>query len=33
LFLIGFGVLLANFPGAEMGIVAVENIEFGDNRY
>lgn len=30
---IGFGVLLANFPGAEMGIVAAENIDLGDGRY
>ena len=30
---IGFGVLLANFPGAEMGIVDAANIELGDGRY
>ena len=30
---IGFGVLLANFPGAEMGIVDPELIEVGDGRY
>ena len=30
---IGFGVLLANFPGAEMGIVDASNIELGDGRY
>ena len=30
---IGFGVLLANFPGAEMGIVNPELIEVGDGRY
>src|SRR5690554_4143466 len=30
---IGFGVLLANFPGAEMGIVDAANIELGNGRY
>ncbi|MBW6535976.1 MAG: sodium ion-translocating decarboxylase subunit beta [Mariniphaga sp.] len=30
---IGFGVLVANFPGAEMGIVDASNIELGDGRY
>jgi sodium ion-translocating decarboxylase beta subunit len=30
---IGFGVLLANFPGAEMGIVDASNIDLGDGRY
>ncbi len=30
---IGFGVLVANFPGAEMGIVDSANIELGDGRY
>ena len=30
---IGFGVLLANFPGAEMGIVDAAYIELGDGRY
>ncbi|MBN2164771.1 MAG: sodium ion-translocating decarboxylase subunit beta [Marinilabiliaceae bacterium] len=30
---IGFGVLLANFPGADMGIVAAENIELPDGHY
>ncbi|MCG8696494.1 MAG: sodium ion-translocating decarboxylase subunit beta, partial [Bacteroidales bacterium] len=30
---IGFGVLVANFPGAEMGVVAAENIELADHRY
>lgn len=30
---IGFGVLLANFPGAEMGIVDAANIELGEGRY
>ena len=30
---IGFGVLLANFPFAEMGIVGAENIALPDHRY
>lgn len=30
---IGFGVLVANFPGAEMGIVDSVNVELGDGRY
>ncbi|SHI66599.1 oxaloacetate decarboxylase, beta subunit [Tangfeifania diversioriginum] len=30
---IGFGVLVANFPGAEMGIVDASNIELGEGRY
>ncbi|MDD2382013.1 MAG: sodium ion-translocating decarboxylase subunit beta [Mariniphaga sp.] len=30
---IGFGVLLANFPGAEMGIVDASNIDLGNGRY
>ena len=30
---IGFGVLLANFPGAEMGIVDAANIDLGNGRY
>ena len=30
---IGFGVLLANFPGAEMGIVDAKNIELGGDHY
>lgn len=30
---IGFGVLVANFPGAEMGIVDASNIDLGDGRY
>lgn len=30
---IGFGVLVANFPGGEMGIVDAANIELGDGRY
>lgn len=30
---IGFGVLVANFPGAEMGIVDSANVELGDGRY
>lgn len=30
---IGFGVLLANFPGAGMGIVPAEHIEMADGRY
>ena len=30
---IGFGVLLANFPFAEMGIVSAEHIELPDHRY
>jgi len=30
---IGFGVLVANFPGAEMGIVDAAYIELGDGRY
>lgn len=30
---IGFGVLLANFPGAEMGIVPASNIELDGERY
>ncbi len=30
---IGFGVLVANFPGAEMGIVDAANVELGDGRY
>ncbi|MBN2485114.1 MAG: sodium ion-translocating decarboxylase subunit beta [Bacteroidales bacterium] len=30
---IGFGVLLANFPGAGMGIVPAEYIELGNDRY
>ncbi len=30
---IGFGVLLANFPLAEMGIVGAENIELPDHHY
>ena len=30
---IGFGVLVANFPGAEMGIVDASLIELGDGRY
>jgi len=30
---IGFGVLVANFPGAEMGIVDAAYVELGDGRY
>ncbi len=30
---IGFGILLANFPGAEMGIVPASNIELADGRF
>lgn len=30
---IGFGVLVANFPGAEMGIVDASNIELENGRY
>lgn len=30
---IGFGVLLANFPGAEMGIVDASNVELDGGRY
>lgn len=30
---IGFGVLLANFPGAEMGIVSASNIELDGGRF
>lgn len=30
---IGFGVLLANLPGAGMGIVAEEMVRFDDGRY
>ncbi len=30
---IGFGVLVANFPGAEMGIVDASNIELAGGRY
>ena len=30
---IGFGVLVANFPGAEMGIVDASNIDLGNGRY
>lgn len=30
---IAFGVLVANFPFAEMGIVPAENIELADHRY
>lgn len=30
---IAFGVLLANFPGAEMGIVSAENIQIDEHSY
>src|SRR5660397_66833 len=30
---IAFGVLLANFPGAEMGIVSAENIQIDEHHY
>ena len=30
---IGFGILLANFPGAEMGIVPASNIEIAGDRF
>lgn len=30
---IGFGVLVANFPGAEMGVVDASNIDMGNGQY
>jgi carboxybiotin decarboxylase len=30
---IGFGVLVANFPGAEMGVVDASNIDLGNGQY